>query len=55
MFDIFSMAIGFGIGVIVMLVYCNAQLHLVADKYEEALNRRDQQIKKAFNKYYEGD
>ena len=55
MFDIFSMAIGFGIGVIVMLLYCNVQLHVVADKYEEDIRRRDEQIKKAFNRYYEGD
>lgn len=55
MFDIFSMAIGFGIGVIVMLIYCNAQLHLVAERYEDDLRKRDAQIKRAFNRYYEGD
>lgn len=55
MFDIFSSCIGFGVGVIIMLIYSNAQLHLVADKYEDDLRRRDEQIKKAFNRYYEGD
>lgn len=55
MFDIFSMAIGFGIGVIIMLIYCNAQLHVVAGKYEDDIRRRDEQIKRAFNRYYEGD
>ena len=53
MFYIFSMAICFVIGVIVMLIYCNAQLHLVAERYEDDLRKRDAQIKKAFNKYYE--
>ena len=53
MFDIFSMAIGFGIGVIIMLIYCNVQLRLVAERYEDDLRKRDAQIKKAFNKYYE--
>lgn len=52
MFDIFSMAIGFGIGVIIMLIYSNTQLHLVAERYEDDLRKRDAQIKKAFNKYY---
>lgn len=55
MFDIFSLAIGFGIGVIVMLLYCNVQLHVVSDQYEDLLRRRDKQIKDSFNRFYEGD
>lgn len=48
MFDIFSMAIGFGIGVIIMLIYCNVQLRLVADRYEETIAKQKKTIKSMF-------
>ena len=47
-FDIFSMCIGFGIGVIIMLIYCNVQLRLVADHYEETIKKQKETIKSIF-------
>ena len=47
-FDIFSMCIGFGLGVIVMLIYCNVQLRLVADRYEETIEKQKKTIKSMF-------
>ena len=46
--DIFSFAIGFGVGVIIMLIYCNIQLHIVADRYEEAIAKQKKTIKSMF-------
>lgn len=50
-FDLFSAAIGFGVAVIIMLIYCNAQLHLVGDRYEEIIEKQRETIKKAFKSY----
>ena len=47
-FDIFSMWIGFGIGVIIMLIYCNVQLQLVADRYEETIAKQKKTINSIF-------
>lgn len=46
--DLFSFAMGFGVGVIIMLIYCNVQLHLLADRYEETIEKQKETIRKTF-------
>lgn len=46
--DLFSFAMGFGIAVIIMLIYCNVQLHLLADRYEETIAKQKKTIKSIF-------